>query len=459
MARDVQCFRYASLALAALAALASGCVSFDAEKARAAQTDDFTNRLAQASAELLSRPLSLGDCVAIAMTNNYEVRKTDLDKELARLGRKASFSAFLPQVSAAAGYNIYQKDPQVSSKKFDTEELSVGLPLFMPSTWFLYAAAKHGYAMGEIAAHYTRQSIALKVIDGYCDLIVQQDTVKALEAQLKATSENAERVRGLSKEGLVAAWEGEQAGYLEDARRVQLNQARRQLSVLKARFLADLGLAPAKFELSGDISFGDGILPVADDVRLDDLVLGALERHPLLSMADRQVVMKENAVRQAFCDFLPTLAGFGKETWSGNEVMTVTPNLVYGFNAAWKLFDGTAIAKYKSEKVEREKTSLERENTFLSVIVNVAAAEAAWRDAGEGAAISRRAFEVAKAKFLDYDARSREGLVPLGDALDARAAMDLAEVDFVKGKYRELCAKAALAFAAGTLPAPEAAGQ
>ena len=270
---------------------------------------------------------------------------------------------------------------------------------------------------------------------------------------------DAERVRGLSKEGLVAAWEGEQAGYLEDARRVQLNQARRQLSVLKARFLADLGLAPAKFELSGDISFGDGILPVADDVRLDDLVLGALERHPLLSMADRQLVMKENAVRQAFCDFLPTLAGFGKETWSGNEVMTVTPNLVYGFNAAWKLFDGTAIAKYKSEKVEREKTSLERENTFLSVIVNVAAAEAAWRDAGEGAAISRRAFEVAKAKFLDYDARSREGLVPLGDALDARAAMDLAEVDFVKGKYRELCAKAALAFAAGTLPAPEAAGQ
>ena len=433
-----------------VAALLGGCVSFNAEDARHDQIADYTNRLDAAAAQLLAQPLTLDDSLAIALTNSFEVRKADIDRELARLGRKTAFSAFLPQISAAANYYSYQKDPQTSSKQFDTEDINIGLPIFMPSTWFLYDAAKHGFAIGEISANYTRQSIVLKTTGAYCDILVQQDIIKAYEIQLDAARKNSERIKGLADEGLVTKWEGEQASYLFESREMQLRQAKRKLSVQKAEFLSLLGLSPvADFKLAP--------LPPREttpDEPLDALVAYALEHHPLLSMADRQVVMKENSVREAFCSFIPTLAGFGKESFSGNELMTVSPNFVMGLNAAWDIFNGISIAKYKASKVELEKTKLERENSFLSVMTGVISAQASLSDVSEAAAIAKRAFSVASAKYEDYDAKSREGLIPVGDALDALAERDLAEVELLKLSYAERTARTALEFAMGRIAVP-----
>ena len=439
-------FRRCALAALLLATLLSGCASFDADRIRSGQTADFTNRLAAASAELLAQPLTLDESIAIALTNNYEVRKADIDRNLALLGRKTAFAAFLPQVSAAAGYNAFDKDPKTSSRRFETEEISVGMPIFMPSTWFLYEAAKHGFAAGEISANYARQSIVLRTTDAFCNVLVQQGVVRATAAQLDAARRNADRVRGLAGEGIVANWEGEQAAYLAESRLVQLHQAERRLAVLRAQFLAVLGLAP-----NADFTLVPPAEPMTpdDDETVEGLVAFALANHPLLSLSDREVAAKESGVRQAFCGLIPTATLFGRQSWSGNEVMTVSPNLVTGFNAAWDVFSGVTIAKYKASKAELEKSRLERENTFLTVIVNVVSAEAAWRDALEAKAIAKRAFDVASEKYADYDARSREGLVPLADALDALAAKDLAQVELVKLTYAERTAKAALDFATG----------
>lgn len=152
-----------------------------------------------------------------------------------------------------------------------------------------------------------------------------------------------------------------------------------------------------------------------------DLVLKALEIHPELALADRQVVIQDHQVRQAFCNFLPTISLFSTGSWTGNELAAHAENWVSGFRGAWTLFDGLAnVARYKAAKVERQQTRLERENTFLSVMVGVVAAEAAARDAAEGARVRRFAYDVAAAKWSDYDAKAREGLIPLRRARRAR---------------------------------------
>ena len=447
---------FASATALALAAALGGCATFDAGKARAEHTEYFTNSVAALSRKLLAEPLSLRDAIGIAMTNNYEIRKADLDAELARLGRNQAFSAFLPRVSISAGYNNYAKDPMVSSQEFSTGEINIGMPLFMPSTWFLYSAARHGAAAGELSAHYVRQAITLQTTRDYCDILVQQDLVKALGAQLEAAKENASRIKGLADEGLVNGWESGQAQYLAVARQVQLDQAKRELEVLDATFLSHLGLAPnAEFTLDGDTeTAAPGFAP---GTPLDEIVLGALETHPLLSIADRDVVAKEDGVRQALCDFLPVVNVFGIRNWTGNDVMARSANWLNGFNAAWTVFEGFAnISRYNASKVELEKASLERENTFLGIIVNIVAADAAWCDATDAARLSQIALEVANEKAEDYDARNREGLLPLGDALDARAQRDLAEIEAVKSRYQEQIARTALEFAAGAIAVPEA---
>ena len=136
----------------------AGCVSFDAADARRGQTETFTNELARLEAEWLARPLSLEDCVAIAMTNNYEVRKADLDAQLGRFSRDMAFSAFLPQVSASATRIDYNKDPVLNSQHFTSGGVDVGLAVLMPSTWFLYDEARHGRAAADLATGYGESS-------------------------------------------------------------------------------------------------------------------------------------------------------------------------------------------------------------------------------------------------------------------------------------------------------------
>ena len=436
-----------------LLALASGCTSFEPVRARQDQTDAFTQHLALLAETELNRPLSLDDCVRIAMTNNYAVRKADLDRELYRIGKNVAFTAFLPNVAASAGYNSYEKEmPQQHEQRFGTADLTASMPIFMPSTWFLYAAARHGYAAAGVAAHYVRQGIVLQTSVNYYNVLVQQDTIAALESQWQAARETAARVSGLADEGLVTKWEGDQALFAAELRETELNRARRQLAVLRGELLQGLRLSPAApLELSGET--GEKAMPEGS---VEDLVLQALAIHPELALADRQVVIQDHQVRQAFCNFLPTISLFSTGTWTGNDLAAHAENWVSGFSGAWTLFDGLAnVARYKAAKVERQQTQLERENTFLSVMVGVVAAEAAARDAAEDARVRRRAYDVAAAKWVDYDAKAREGLVPLSDALDARGAMDLAQVALVQSRYQEKIAIANLELAMGLTLVPE----
>jgi len=445
--------RSAAPALLAALLLAAGCTRFDPARARRDHTAAFTSNLAARVEAELSRPLSLDDCIRIALSNNYAVRKADLDRELYRIGKNVAFTAFLPNVAVSAGYNVYEKEmPQQHERRFGTADLTAGMPVFMPSTWFLYAAARHGYAAAGVAARYVRQTIVLQTSVRYYNVLVQLDTITALETQLEAARQTADRVGGLADEGLAARWEGDQARMAADLRESELNQARRQLAVLRGELLHDLGLPPdAPLELSGDT--GEPRLPQGD---LEDLVLQALEVHPELALADRQVVIQDHQVRQAFCDFLPTISLFSTGTWTGNDLAAHAENWVSGFHGAWTLFDGLAnVARYRAAKVERQQTRLERENTFLSVMVGVVAADAAVRDAAETARIRRRAYDVAAAKWADYDAKAREGLLPLSDALDARAAMDLAQVAMVRSRYQERIAIANLELAMGLTLLPQ----
>ncbi len=95
-------------ALAFAAALLAGCASFDAAEARRNQVGAFSGALQGLADAHLAKPLSLDDCIRVAMTNNHAVRTAELDRQLGRLARDLSFAAFLPQFMAPQGSVIGQ---------------------------------------------------------------------------------------------------------------------------------------------------------------------------------------------------------------------------------------------------------------------------------------------------------------------------------------------------------------
>lgn len=432
--------------------LMTGCASFDAAKVRREQHDSFTNHLARITAELPEGPLTLDDCLQLAMTNNYGIRRAELDRELTRIGKNLAFTAFLPQVAATGGYQRYSKQPNImTEKRFASAELQLGMPIFMPSSWFLYAAAKHGYALAETAERYVRQGVVLETTSLFYEVQILEKTVEALQAQHEAAREIADRAEGLASEGMVRQWELEQAQLQAEATAIAIDQTRRQLDVARGELLVALGMSPAT-ELTLATEPIQTIMP--QEPR-EELVLRALEEHPSLLMADRQVVIREHGVRQAFCDFLPTLSIFTTGTWTGNDLADHSANWISGLNGAWTLFDGLANrARYKAARVERRQSELEREYAFLQVIIQVIAAEATLRDAIADTVLKSRAFAVAESKFEEYDARQKEGLLPLHEALEAQAARHRAEVDLIGCQAREKIAAANLELAMGITKLP-----
>ena len=435
------------LATAVCAILMAGCASFDPAKERATQTDAFRKSLAEKAQSLLAQPVSLADCLNISLTNNYDIRLAELDRTLGKFDVDAAFSAFLPQVSASVHYNAYKKNPVVSSRRFEQGGIDAGMAIFMPSTWFLYAEAKHAREAAALRTDYVRQAIVLQTTSDFYSLYVQEDLIKAYEAQVTAAQHTADRISGLAKEGLARPWEADQAMQLLAARQTQLASAKRELDVLRGNLLATMGLSPLS-PLSL-IREPDQPIPELDSV--ESLVLKTLSQHPSLSIADRQVVISENEVRKAFCAFIPTLSTFGSWTFSGNDIQN-TPynNLLGGFQATYNLFSGFSnLANYRASKTKREQAKLSREYTFLSIMTGVVSARAAVLDATENAALARAAYEVAQAKASDLDARAREGLVPLHEALDAEAERDLAQTDAVRAGYGARIALANLHYAMG----------
>ena len=234
---------FALLFAAFLSAMLAGCVSFDAADARRVQTESYSNSLSQLEAALLSHPLTLDDCLVLAMTNNYAVRKAELDRQLGRFRRDMAFSAFLPQVSATATRVDYDKDPVLNSQRFTSGGVDVGLALVMPSTWFLYDEARHGRAAADLAAGYVRQGVTLQTTAAFYDVVVQERLVAARERQVAAAKETAERIAGLAREGYARPWESDQAKLLVESREAELGVARRALDVRRGDLLRALGLS------------------------------------------------------------------------------------------------------------------------------------------------------------------------------------------------------------------------
>ena len=114
----------------------------------------------------------------------------------------------------------------------------------------------------------------------------------------------------------------------------------------------------------------------------------------------------------------------------------------------WAFFDVTE-RKAMLDELEGHRHHLE------ALVFNRTTELAAARDAAEAARVRRLAYDVAAAKWADLDAQAREGLVPVSDALDARAAMDLAQVSMVQSRYQERIAIATLELAMGLTLVPE----
>ena len=144
------------------------------------------------------KTLSLDESLKIARERNLDLRVKSLEREIASLDKKIAFGNFLPSINVMGGYtqlndeiNLDVDVSELSSsmngflgalhlpplpstmnsrfvdKSFYTFGVSAQIPVFVPSTWYLYAARQKGEKISELAENFADKMLQLQVMGQY----------------------------------------------------------------------------------------------------------------------------------------------------------------------------------------------------------------------------------------------------------------------------------------------------
>ena len=176
------------------------------------------------------KTLSLDESLKIAKERNLDLRVKALEREIASLDKKIAFGNFLPSINVMGGYtqlndgiNLDVDVSELSSKlspvlsgmtgmnislpstmnsrfvdkSFYTFGVSAQIPVFVPSTWYLYAARQKGEKISELAENFADKMLQLQVMGQYYYILALESEKNSLENELKSAKELEKKQKSL----------------------------------------------------------------------------------------------------------------------------------------------------------------------------------------------------------------------------------------------------------------------
>jgi outer membrane protein TolC len=430
--------------------LLAGCRSYDGAKIRREHADSYPAALREKTAEALSQRQALGleDCIAIAMENNLDVRTAAMEKRIAKLERRIAFASFLPVVSL--DYSHYEFDPEISLALSDDETLrldkakallwNASVSVFNPATWFLYGMHKRGEEIAGQVVLYTRQMTALQVTMLYFQCLTLEQAERSLAADVEAAEALHVEVAAMKEEGLVSGWQAEQADVYTRARKAELARTRRIHKQTVSALLAAMGLSPLT-----EITLAEQTPLEPPQGSMEDLILEAMLNHPSLHIADRQIAIEKDKVKMAISNFLPVLGAFAYHPDSLDSSMLPSNQWIYGLAGTLTLFNGFAnINEYKAARERREESFIAREQTTLTLMLEVIRARQNLETAADQLDLAQRSMAVASRRYTETRERWKEGLVGSADLLGETAEQAKARMQVLAARFQHQVAAATL---------------
>lgn len=438
-------------AAAAAVVTLAGCSNFDGQKIRQEHAENYRLLLEKRAEEVLSgrESLNLQDCITAALQNNLDIRVAQVQQSVAELDRNVSFSQFLPRVNL--NYNYTQWDPQpeiviggnsqpMHDERIRDITLNIQMSVFNPSTWFMYAMHERGEEIAELAADYTRQMIVIQVTTYYYYCLGLEEIEKVLDSRILAAEKLSEQLQDYQAEGLVFAWQSDQARINLESQKLQRKRIRQLLEQTKGQLLMAMGLSPL-----GSIKLHPGPPTIGPQGELEDLIAEALLRHPRLRIADREIAIEKEKVKLALTGFVPSLTGFAGRVNTTDAFQRYSSYWMMGLSGVLTVFNGFAnINEYQAAKENVKKAALQREQTTLALMLEVFRAYQNLQLARDGIALAEDNDKAANAHYDQVYQQWHEGLVDASGLLSVVAEKDLARMVRINSQFQVQVAIATL---------------
>lgn len=459
------------LLLLITAVLVVGCSSKDIKQER----EDILLNKEKITTEILKpdNTLTLDKAIDISVSRNLDVKTKEMEYEIAKLDKRIAFGNFLPRLSLTysrtmlddnlkaraldtgledlpkslsklplppnlvagiAGALPSSLEARVLDKDFSVFTVNAQLPIFVPSTWFLYNARAKGESISSLTKDLTVKMIKLQTIGKYYYVLALESEKEYLEKELEATAQLKKNAELALKTGSILEWEYERVSVYNEVKEHALRENERELKIAKISLLNTLDLYPfSNLTLLKPESAKKG------DLTLDTAIYEALKNSDLITIREEVQGVSKDVTKIAISNFLPQIILTGGYV-NTNAATLVNDNFFMGtLGGLFSIFNGFKdVNEYKKARIREKIAYVKKEQEITKVILETVNAYNQYSSAKEEMNIAANNFKAMEGMLNQKKLERKTGFIDDWEYIQALAdfekALSLKEkADF---KYR-----------------------
>jgi len=476
--------KYLSAALAAALVLAAGCRSPNSpsgpgeiwdppEWEKDSQADDPVWAALREKKFDSSRPLTLADCLKIALRNNPSSRKAWQETRGAEAELKQARSQWYPTLTLSGEASYLKQNFKLKNEELpdpDTDQLTYGPNLKI--TYLLLDLGGRSGAIEEalqqlLAANYefnrSIQDLLLDVEKAYHGFYSSRAGLDAARADLRDSETGREAARQKFKVGLVSKLDELQAQSSYDESLYELEAAREAFKTARAAVARVIGLpADAEFEIQEPSNEPPGDISRAE---VSELIEEGMRKRPDIAALRATLRAKEAAVKAAASELWPDLSVGGEankywyQYYGENEPYEDSYEYSGYLSIGWEIFSGFSnLNRKRAAAAEAEAVREELREAELAASAEVWTQYYAFNAAVGKYKSSRALLASAQASYDLALEGYKTGLKSILDLLTAQSRLSGARSKLIGSRKDVFIALAELAHATGSLGIEKTAG-
>ncbi len=399
------------------------------------------------------RVLSKEEAIIKTLDNNYGIRISQNNVEIAENNRSILNSGYLPALSGNAGMNYNIEDINAELQDGDIREvegaetnrynasLNLNYTLFDGlGRWYNFKQLKEQYNLSTLEARETIENTILQMLSVYFEVARLTENVQVLEETLEISGERITRAQYQFEFGqnnrlgiLNAEVDVNNDSIILLDTQQQLDNARRDLNVI----LNEQEIPVDEFLVDTTVTF----IP---KLKLESYLAEARNNNVSLLQAESNIAISEYAIKVSRSGYLPNIDLTGSYGWNTANLPTTsfarnstTLGYAAGASLTWDLFDGgSTITNVRNAKVRRDNEEYLKQQIILEVNRDIANALGNYENRRiiyevqeKNVATNENNFERSEEQFKIGQITSIEFRQAQINLLNARTSKNLAKYD------------------------------
>jgi outer membrane protein len=405
------------------------------------------------------KPLSLNDCVALALRFNPALRSNQALIEGQKARVEQALAAYYPQINFNTAYNwntfnfvslggavrsytynwtfldVFSMGPNLNQLIYDFGRTSNTVKI-----------NRENVKANEQDLITTKQIVILNVQQAYFGVLQTQRLVEVAKEVVSQTKQHLDQAQGFYQAGTRPKI---------DVTKAEVDMANAQLALIQANNNYDV----ARVTLNNAIGFTQSLtFPVEDilgftprEYQLEDIVKTAYGQRPEIEQIKAKQRSQEAAIKLAQSSYYPILSGNAQYLWRGYHMPNdMTWDMFFGATLSIPIFSGFSSPNQVSEQRANMKNLVSQEEALkLNIRLEAEQAYLSQKQATEQIRVTEKAVGQAQENYDLASGRYKVGVGSPLEITDAEVQLANAKANYIQALYNYKVAEAKIERATG----------